>query len=107
MCRNGKTAIVEMNRNIIGKLLAITAKSGKVVDFEAALAYTHTSTPLSLSNPDGSRRVTQKSKLVEVMRLYQDDPGVQSDVIVRASSCSTSLLKLEFSRKRFRKRLSI
>ena len=77
--RNGKTAIVETNRNIIGRLLAISAKGGKIVDFQTALAYPLTSTPLSVSNPDGSHRVTQKSQLVKVLRSYQDNPNVQSN----------------------------
>ena len=47
-------------------------------DFEVALVYPLTSVPLSLSNPDGSRRVTQKSKLMEVLSQYQEE----NDVVV-------------------------
>ena len=65
--RNGKTSIVEVNRNIIGKLLAISAKRSKAVDFEVSLCYPLTSTPLSLSNPDGTRRVTQKSRSATII----------------------------------------
>ena len=36
--RNGKTAVIEVNRNVIGKLLAISTKFEKNRDFEVALA---------------------------------------------------------------------
>ena len=75
--KNGKTATIEVNRNMIGKLLAISAKCEKVIDFEVALSFALTSTPLLLSNPDGTRRVTQKSKLVAIIRSYQDEPSIQ------------------------------
>ena len=75
--RNGKTAVIEVNRNVIGKLLAISTKFEKNIDFEVALAYPLTSVPLSLSNPDGSQSVTQKNKLVEVLSQYQDKHETQ------------------------------
>ena len=71
--RNGKNAAIEVNRNAIGKLLATSTKFEKKIDFEVALAYPLTSVPLSLSNTDGSRRVTQKSKLMEVLSQYQEE----------------------------------
>ena len=76
--RNGKTALIEVNRNAIGRLLAISAKFEKNIEFKVALAYLLTSVPLSLSSPDGSRRVTQKSKLMEVFSQYQEE----NDVVV-------------------------
>ena len=75
--KNGKTAVIEVNRNAIGKLLAISTKFENI-DFEVTLAYPLTSVPLSLSNPDGSRRVTQKSKLMEVLSQHQEE----NDVVV-------------------------
>ena len=58
------------------KLLAISKKFEKNIDFEVTLAYPLTSVPLSLSNPDGSRRVTHgnaKSKLMEMFSQYQEE----------------------------------
>ena len=58
------------------KLLAISKKFEKSIDFEFALAYPLSSAPLSLSNPDGSRRVTHgntKSKLMEMFSQYQEE----------------------------------
>ena len=78
--KNRKTATIEVNRNMIGKLLAISAKCEKVIDFEVALSFALTSTPLSLSNPDGTRRVTHKSKQVEIIQCYQDEPSIQRHV---------------------------
>ena len=64
-----------MQRYWNGKLLAITTK------FECTIVHT-TSVPLSLLNPDGSQRVTQKSKLMEVLSQYQEenDAVVEIDV---------------------------
>ena len=73
--KNGKTATIEVNRNMIGKLLATSAKHKKVIHFEVALSFPLTSMPLSLSNPDGTRRVTQKNKLVYLIKtvlVYKD-----------------------------------
>ena len=77
--KNGKIMTIEVNRNIIGKLLALSAKTGKYKDFEAALTFPLTPTPISLANRDGSRCVTQKSKLVDVLYSYKDDSRSHSD----------------------------
>ena len=60
----------EANRNILAKLLAYSAKTGKVIDFEKALRYPLYPVPLCLAHPDGSRRTTAKSKFKEVILLY-------------------------------------
>ena len=78
--KNGKETSIEVNRNIIGKLLALSMKTGKQIDFEAALSFPLTQIPLSLANADGSRRTTQKSKLVEVLRSYTEDSRDQVDL---------------------------
>ena len=62
-----KTKVVEFNRNIVGTLLAYSARNEKMIDFEKALEYPLCSFPLSLANPDGSPRSTTKSKLLEVI----------------------------------------
>ena len=67
--RNEKTAVIDVNRNAIRKLLVISTKFEKKIDFEVAL----TSVPLSLSNPDVSWRGTQKSKLMELLSQYQEE----------------------------------
>ena len=66
---------------IVGKLLAISAKHEKSIDFEVALSYPLSTTPLSLSNPDGSHQATQKSKFLEVLSSFQDEPGAQTEVV--------------------------
>ena len=81
MANNGKSAVIDANRNILGKLLAISAKHEKRIDFEVALSYTLSTTPLSLPNPDGSRRATQKSKFLGVLSSFQDEPGAQTEVV--------------------------
>ena len=37
--KNNKHQLVEINRNILGKLLAYSANSGRAIDFETALQY--------------------------------------------------------------------
>ena len=65
--KEGKLMSVEVSRNVIGTLLALSAKSEKLIDFETALSYPLCSVPLSLSSPDGCCRATQKSKLMEII----------------------------------------
>ena len=45
----------------------VSVESGQVVDFAKALEYPSSPVPLSLANPDGSHRVTSKSKLLKVI----------------------------------------
>ena len=65
--KDKKLKSVEVNRNILGLLLSASGKSGQVIDFAKALEYPLGPVPLSLANPDGSRRVTSKSKLLKVI----------------------------------------
>ena len=64
---NNKTKSIEVNKNVLSTLLAISAKMNKVIDFSLALKYPLAPVPLRLSNPDGSRRTTTKSKLNEII----------------------------------------
>ena len=64
--KDKKLKSVEVNRNILGLLLSASAKSGHVIDYAKALEYPLGPVPLSLANPDGSRRVISKSKLLKV-----------------------------------------
>ena len=61
-----KQSLVEVNRNILATLLAHSAKTGRTINFKAALEYPLSSVPLALANPDRSRRVTKKSQLMEI-----------------------------------------
>ena len=65
--KDKKLKSAEINRNILGLLLSASAKSGQVIDFAKALEYQLGPVPLSLANPDGSRRVTSKNKLLKVI----------------------------------------
>ena len=78
-----KTAVIQANRNVLSKLLIISTKHEKSVDFEKALAYPLTITPLSLSNPDGTRRTTKKSKLAEVLSAFQEDKNSKTTDIAK------------------------
>ena len=65
--KNGKMKTVEANHNIISKLLAASAKTQQVIDFESALQFPLSSVPLNIANADGSRRTTDKSKLAKII----------------------------------------
>ena len=63
----GKLKSIEVNRNIIGNLLALSAKTGQLIDFNKALEFPLCHVVFNLSNPNGSGRSTQKSKLTEII----------------------------------------
>ena len=54
--KNGKEKIIEVNREIIGTLLALSGKHDKLINFETALQYCLCPVPLSLAHPDSTRR---------------------------------------------------
>ena len=78
-----KKLVVEVNRNILGKLLAFSAKTGRQIDFERALTYPLSPMPQSLANPDGSRRTTAKSKFMEIILSYCNTSTDPKDVCIR------------------------
>eukprot|EP00794_Sanderia_malayensis_P014842 gene14842-biopygen11931 len=61
---------IEANRNVLGILLAISGRNERAIDFDAALCFPLCPVPLSLANADGSRRITTKSKLQNVLMKY-------------------------------------
>ena len=67
---NGKQTAVEINRNILGMLLSLAAKTNRNIDFQTALQYPLTSVPLPLANPDGTKRISTKSKLTKIITNY-------------------------------------
>ncbi|KAG1711251.1 hypothetical protein GQR58_002553 [Nymphon striatum] len=60
-------ATVEVNRNILGSLLAFSISNERVIDLPAALTYPLSPIPLSLATADGHRRKTSKSKLTSLL----------------------------------------
>jgi hypothetical protein len=56
---------VDINRDVLAKLLAISMKQEKIIDFQKALKYSLRELSLSLCNPDGTMRKTNKSKLLK------------------------------------------
>ena len=60
-------ATVEVNRNILGSLLAFSTANERAIDLTAALTYPLSPIPLSLATGDGYRRETSKSKLTYVL----------------------------------------
>ena len=70
--KNNKIKVIEVNRNIINSLLSFTNKSGKSINFEAALKYPLSPIPLSIANADGKKRKTNKAKLKEILYKCRD-----------------------------------
>ena len=67
LLKDGKMKTLEVNRNIISILLAISAKTNRVIDFNMALEYPLSPVPLNIANADGSCRITVKSKLNQII----------------------------------------
>ena len=75
-----KTKVIDANRNIIGKLPSTSAKFKKPIDFENAFRYPLFPVPLNLAYPDGSRRETSKSKLLDaILPDIAEFQGVELD----------------------------
>ena len=73
---NKKCDIIEANRNVLAKLLTLSANAQEPIDFNKALEYPLYHVPLSLAYPDGSKRSTQKSKLLEVILENKVDVSI-------------------------------
>ena len=59
--------VVIVNRDILGKLLSISTKLQSPIDFANVLSYPLCPVPLSLAFPDGTKRSTTKSQLIEII----------------------------------------
>ena len=66
--------VVKANRNVLGKLLILSANAEQLIDFEGALSFPLYHVPLSLAYPDRIKRSTQKSKLLEIALEGSSDP---------------------------------
>ena len=76
---SNKTEVIKANRNILGKLLCLSAKTAEAIDFSKALTYPLYPVPLSLAHPDGTKRQTQKSKLLEILQINDQQPSNRID----------------------------
>ena len=61
--KDKQTKVIDANRHIISRLLSISAKSEKPIDFQKEFKHSLYPVPLSLAYPDGSKRESPKSKL--------------------------------------------
>ena len=88
MSNQNKTKTLEVNRNILGCLVAFSAKTGKAVDYQKALTYPLCPIPLSLAHPDGNRRQTDKAELWStIMKDYsKSEPSYPSHHLPDSSS---------------------
>ena len=84
--KGDSTKTVEVNRNIIGKLLSISANASKPINFETALQYSLSPIPLSIANTDGTRRTTQKSKLIDILCSFN-----KKAIVANQEPCSNTV----------------
>ena len=84
--QNGKEKVIEVNREIIGTLLALSAKHEKLINFEIALQYPLCLVPLSLANLHGSRCKTTKSALMKVVRSYESSTDEEEAIPPKQNS---------------------
>ena len=86
VAKGKQTHVAEVNRNILAKLTSLSARTGKVVNFEDALKYPLSSVPLSISFPDGSKRNTEKSNIMDFLELPEPScttlPTTTTDYII-------------------------
>ena len=75
MKRNDKEQNIEVNRNIMSRLLAYSTKDALLFDFELALTYLLTPVPLSIAQTDRTRRKSTKDALMNVINSNLDDSG--------------------------------
>ena len=73
------TDVIKANRNILGTLIALSAKFQQPINFEEALKFPLYPIPLSLGFPDGTKRSSNKSKLLEVLGIKQMQPNLAND----------------------------
>ena len=64
--KGGKTIEVNVQRDILGFLLAKSQELNQPIDMDEALKYPLSEVPLSIAHADGSRRKTNKSLLYDV-----------------------------------------
>ena len=89
-----KEQVVEVNWDILGKLLAHSAKTQKAIDFKKALTYPLRPILLCFAHLDGTRRTTAKSKLMDEILTYCDEPVDPSSFQVPKDRFAASLVDL-------------
>ena len=77
--------MVYANRDSISKLLSLSAKFEKPVDFKKASTHPLYPFPLSMAFPDGSKRETQKSKLLQ--EILPDIPERTGEINIAKEQC--------------------
>ena len=55
---------------MLGNLITLSSKSGKLINFQNALTHPLCAIPLSIANADGSKRTTAKSKLLDELKKH-------------------------------------
>ena len=92
--RSKKEKVIEINRSVLGQLLAFSAKSEKCIDFQKALAYPLRPVPLCYAHPDGSRRTTGKSQLMKVVLSDCSASTDPKELCILKASVSAYLINL-------------
>ena len=58
---------VQVNRNILGKLLSYSIKTENKIDFKEALKYPLSPVPLCLCHADGTKRSRKKADIYDII----------------------------------------
>ena len=78
----GSEKVIQANREVLSKLLSLSAKFGKPIDFKHAFTYLLYPYPLSMAFTDGTKRETSKSQLLhEIIPDIQDKNLAELGVI--------------------------
>lgn len=99
--QSNEVKMIEANRYIISRLFAISTKTNRPVNLEVALSYSLYHVPLSLANPNETKRATSKSTLLSIIttkRCYaepdfvrKDNIGYVIDMIAQLRTCLTGI----------------
>lgn len=76
----GKIKNIAVQRDILGILAAKSSEENMAVNFDKALTYPLAPVPLSLATPDGTRRSTPKSQMMEVILTSLDSTKTANEI---------------------------
>ena len=93
--KSHKERKVEVNRDILALLVRLSLTSGLPVDFNKALEYPLSPIPLSIATPDGERRETVKSKLMEIIISTCRRPPQSPKSVIRVNKQKPSALVID------------
>ena len=94
--KDNSSEVIKANRNVLGKLLTLSANARQPIDFQKALTYPLYDVPLSLAFPDGTQRSNQKCMLLNIIKKTKkvEDPKQQTSRTTPAKEVTTLIVDM-------------